>query len=107
MKITKTQLKQIIAEELAEASGLTDFGLSLMSDDQREGLINLRREVRRLLSIDVDPGDIRSIMNDALGMNFMRDEFPNITKRKREEEDPISRGFEGWASRSSTAKGAE
>ena len=107
MKITKSQLKQIIKEELAEASGLTDDDLSFMSDDQRGGSINLRREVKRLLSIDVDAGDIRSIVNDALGMNFMRDEFPNIMKRKREEEEPIGRGFEGWASRSSTAKGAE
>ena len=81
MKITKSQLKQIIAEELAEAHGIEFPRLgagysdedvergepSGLKDYQARDLDDFRRGVEHLLSIGVPPEIILDTVNTALG----------------------------------------
>ena len=60
MKITKTQLMQIIREELAEGRVLSDENIQQSLNDFRE------TGVKHLLSIGVDAGDIRKIVEDTI-----------------------------------------
>jgi hypothetical protein len=82
MKITKSQLRQIIKEELAEAQGVefprlgtgysdedVEWGepTGLSPENRQQALDDLRREVEHLLSIGATPEIILDTVNTALG----------------------------------------
>ena len=111
MKITKTQLKQIIREELLkEAHPSAGVAINLLEDVMRQIAPIINDAYDSLHNVE-EQQTFDSFLNKNIRLMSQQWEEKRSayrhTEEPAEEEDPISRGFEGWASRSPTAKGAE
>ena len=111
MKITKSQLKQIIAEELLKEMAPGPMtAINLLEDVMRQIAPVINDAYDRL----ADPESqqtFASFLGKNIGVITQQWEEERSAYRYAEEpvekEEPIGRGFEGWGSRSPTAKGAE
>jgi hypothetical protein len=111
MKITKTQLKQIIREELLkEAHPSASVAINLLEDVMQQIAPIINDAYDRLRDPE-EQQTFESFLNKNIRLMSRQWEEKRSAYRYAEEpaEEPgkIGPGFEGWASRSPTATGAE
>jgi hypothetical protein len=111
MKITKTQLKQIIREELLkEAHPSASVAINLLEDVMQQIAPIINDAYDRLRDPE-EQQTFESFLNKNIRLMSRQWEEKRSAYRyaeePAEEEEPIGRGFEGWASRNPSATGAE
>jgi len=109
MKITKSQLKQIIKEELLkEAHGGVDTAINLLEDVMRQ-IAPVINDAYDRLGDPESQQTFERYLNENIRLMSQQweEERSAYAKEPTEEPGKIGPGFEGWASRSPTATGAE
>jgi len=109
MKITKTQLKQIIKEELLKEMGPgVDTAINLLQDVMRQ-IAPVINDAYDSLSDPESQQTFERYLNENIRLMSKRweEERSAYAEEPTEEPGKIGPGFEGWASRSPTAIGAE
>jgi len=111
MKITKTQLKQIIREELLkEAHPSAGVAINLLEEVMQQ-IAPIINDAYDSLHDAEEQQTFASFLNKNVRLMSQQWEEKRSAYRYAEEppeeEAPISRGFEGWASRNPSARGAE
>ena len=108
MKITKSQLKQIIREELLkEAHPRVNTAINLLEGVMRRIAPVINDAYDRLGDPESQQTFERYLNENVRLMTQKWQEERGSVEAPAEEEEPIGRGFEGWASRNPSATGAE
>ena len=109
MKITKTQLRQIIKEELLKEMGPgVDTAINLLEDVMRQ-IAPVINDAYDRLGDPEDQQTFASFLSKNIGVITQQweEERSAYAEEPAEEPGKIGPGFEGWAERNPASVGAE